>query len=95
MGDGRVNRAIEQGKARTSEIKERVPELKERVPELKARGAEELRDRGHRAARSQGTELRSRGVSSRAITPSSTSRGRAAATPAPRARRCSASASGR
>jgi 1-acyl-sn-glycerol-3-phosphate acyltransferase len=56
MGDGRVNRALEQGRARTSEIKERVPELKERVPELKARGAEELRD-----LRTRGSELRSRG----------------------------------
>ena len=46
MGDGRVNRALEQGRARTHEIKERVPELKERVPELTARGAEELRHRG-------------------------------------------------
>ena len=63
MGDGRINRAIEQGRARTTEIKTRVPELKERVPELKgrvpelkgstARGAEELRSRG--------TELRNRG----------------------------------
>jgi 1-acyl-sn-glycerol-3-phosphate acyltransferase len=61
MGDGRVNRAIQQGKARTTEIKtkvpelkERVPELRERVPELTARGADELRQRS--------TELRSRGA---------------------------------
>src|SRR5215213_184828 len=46
MGDGRLNRAVEQGKARTTEFKGRVPELKERVPELKertARGAERAR----------------------------------------------------
>lgn len=49
MGDGRLNRAIEQGKARTTEIKTRVPELKERVPEL----GNELRTKG--------TELRTRG----------------------------------
>jgi 1-acyl-sn-glycerol-3-phosphate acyltransferase len=56
MGDGRLNRAIEQGRARTSEIKERVPELKERMPELKERMPElgnELRTRG--------SELRTRG----------------------------------
>jgi 1-acyl-sn-glycerol-3-phosphate acyltransferase len=60
MGDGRLNRAVEHGKARTSEfkarvpeLKERVPDLKERVPELKALGAEELRHRG--------AELRTRG----------------------------------
>lgn len=35
MGDGRLNRAIEQGRARTTEIKGRVPEIKERMPELK------------------------------------------------------------
>ena len=48
MGDGRINRAIEQGRARTSEFKERVPELKERVPELRERVPElgsELRNR--------------------------------------------------
>jgi 1-acyl-sn-glycerol-3-phosphate acyltransferase len=50
MGDGRLNRAIEQGRARTTEIKERVPELRERVPEL----GSELRTRG--------TELRARGT---------------------------------
>jgi 1-acyl-sn-glycerol-3-phosphate acyltransferase len=48
MGDGRVNRAIEQGRARTNEIKTRVPELRERMPELN-----ELRNKG--------TELRARG----------------------------------
>ncbi len=56
MGDGRLNRAIEQGQARTTEIKTRVPELKDRVPELKERVPElgnELRTRG--------TELRTRG----------------------------------
>jgi hypothetical protein len=35
MGDGRVNRAIREGKARTGEISARMPELKERVPDLK------------------------------------------------------------
>jgi 1-acyl-sn-glycerol-3-phosphate acyltransferase len=49
MGDGRINRAIEQGKARTGEIKTRVPELRERVPEL---GSE---------LRSKGSNLRARG----------------------------------
>src|SRR5829696_10288218 len=56
MGDGKLNRAIEQGKARTTEIKTRVPELKDRMPELKERVPElgsELRARG--------SELRSRG----------------------------------
>jgi 1-acyl-sn-glycerol-3-phosphate acyltransferase len=46
MGDGRLNRAIEQGKARTTEIKTRMPELKERVPEFS-----ELRTRGGELAR--------------------------------------------
>lgn len=53
MGDGRLNRAIEQGK----ELRERMPELKERVPELRERMPElgnELRTRG--------TELRTRGT---------------------------------
>jgi len=56
MGDGKLNRAIEQGKARTTEIKTRVPELKERMPELKERVPElgsELR--------AKSSELRSRG----------------------------------
>ena len=56
MGDGKLNRAIEQGKARTTEIKTRVPELKERMPEFKERVPElgsELR--------AKGSELRSRG----------------------------------
>jgi 1-acyl-sn-glycerol-3-phosphate acyltransferase len=64
MGDGRLNRAIEQGKARTTEIKDRVPDLKERMPELKERVPElgnELRSRGTEL-RSRGTELRSRGT---------------------------------
>ena len=56
MGDGRLNRALEQGKARTTDIKGRVPDLKDRVPELKERGAE-LKERGlERSA-----ELRTRG----------------------------------
>ena len=56
MGDGKLNRAIEQGKARTTDIRTRVPELRERMPELKERVPElgsELRARG--------SELRSRG----------------------------------
>ena len=66
MGEGRFNRAMEQGKARTSEIKgrgadlkERGADLKERVPEFKER-AEELKNRGA-VLRSKGTELRARG----------------------------------
>jgi 1-acyl-sn-glycerol-3-phosphate acyltransferase len=57
MGKGRVNRAIDQGRARTSEMKTRVPELRERMPELRERVPElgnELRTRG--------TELRTRGT---------------------------------
>jgi 1-acyl-sn-glycerol-3-phosphate acyltransferase len=63
MGDGRLNRAIEQGRARTTEIKERVPELRERMPELKERVPElgnELRTRGGEL-RTRGGELRTRG----------------------------------
>jgi 1-acyl-sn-glycerol-3-phosphate acyltransferase len=59
MGDGRVNRAIREGRARTEELKERVPELRERgaefkarvpeitarVPEITARGSEAVRQR--------------------------------------------------
>ncbi|MGH2500419.1 MAG: lysophospholipid acyltransferase family protein, partial [Candidatus Limnocylindria bacterium] len=47
MGDGRVRRAVQQGKARGSEIKTRMPELRERVPELTG----ELRTRGGELAR--------------------------------------------
>lgn len=57
MGDGRIHRTIEQGKVRTSELKERVPdlkdELKERIPELK----ENLPELGQQL-RSKGGELR-------------------------------------
>ena len=56
MGDGRVNRAIQHGKARTTEIKSRVPELRERVPELRER-VPELPD----GVKQRGSELRSRG----------------------------------
>jgi 1-acyl-sn-glycerol-3-phosphate acyltransferase len=56
MGDGRINRAIEQGRTRTSEIKTRVPELKERMPEL----GSELRSKGSEL-RTKSTELRARG----------------------------------
>jgi 1-acyl-sn-glycerol-3-phosphate acyltransferase len=54
MGDGRINRAIKQGKARTSDIRTRVPELRERVPELRERVpelTEQLRSRGGELAR--------------------------------------------
>jgi 1-acyl-sn-glycerol-3-phosphate acyltransferase len=74
MREGRVNRAIEQGKARTSEFKDRVPDLKDRVPDLKervpelkdraeelgARSAEEFRARSAEL-RTKGTELKARG----------------------------------
>jgi 1-acyl-sn-glycerol-3-phosphate acyltransferase len=52
MADGRINRAIEQGRTRTSEIKTRVPELKERMPELRERVPE------FSELRSKSTELR-------------------------------------
>jgi 1-acyl-sn-glycerol-3-phosphate acyltransferase len=75
MGDGPVNRAIREGKARTSEIsarvpelkdrvpdlRERVPDLKDRVPEIRARGAE-LTARGAGGLRTRSTELRTRGT---------------------------------
>lgn len=60
MGDGRLNRAIEQGKARTTDIKGRVPDLKERVPELKERGAE-LRERSAEELKQRSGELKQRG----------------------------------
>jgi 1-acyl-sn-glycerol-3-phosphate acyltransferase len=63
MGDGRLNRAIEQGKARTTDFKTRMPELKERMPELKERVPElgnELRSKGTEL-RTRGGELRTRG----------------------------------
>jgi 1-acyl-sn-glycerol-3-phosphate acyltransferase len=44
MGDGRVNRAIQKGRARTTDIKTRVPELRERVPDLRER-VPDLRER--------------------------------------------------
>ena len=50
MADGRVSRALQQGKARTSDIKTRVPELRERVPELRER-VPELRQRSGELAR--------------------------------------------
>ena len=64
MGDGRVDRAIRQGKARTTEIKSRVPELRERVPELRER-VPELRERVPDLTgelKTRGSELRTRGV---------------------------------
>jgi 1-acyl-sn-glycerol-3-phosphate acyltransferase len=60
MGDGRLNRAIEQGRARTTEMKTRMPEFRERMPEFKERVPEELRNRGAEL-RTKGTELRTRG----------------------------------
>jgi len=56
MGDGRINRAIQQGKARTTDIKTRVPDLRERVPELRER-VPELTDE----LKNRGSELRSKG----------------------------------
>jgi 1-acyl-sn-glycerol-3-phosphate acyltransferase len=52
MRDGRVNRAIQKGRARTTDIKTRVPELRERVPELRER-VPELTD----GLKSRGSEL--------------------------------------
>jgi 1-acyl-sn-glycerol-3-phosphate acyltransferase len=52
MGDGRVNRAIAEGKKRVPDLRERVPELPE---ELKQRGSE-LRSKGAELGR-QGGEL--------------------------------------
>ncbi len=63
MRDGRVNRAIQQGKARSTDIKSRVPELRERVPELRERVPEltdELKHRGSEL-RTRGSELRTQG----------------------------------
>jgi 1-acyl-sn-glycerol-3-phosphate acyltransferase len=63
MRDGRVNRAIQQGRARTTDIKTRVPELRERVPELRERVPEltdQLKNRGSEL-RTRGAELRTQG----------------------------------
>jgi 1-acyl-sn-glycerol-3-phosphate acyltransferase len=63
MRDGRVNRAIQQGRARTTDIKTRVPELRERVPELRERVPEltdQLKNRGSEL-RTKGAELRTHG----------------------------------
>ena len=63
MKEGRVNRAIQQGKARTSDIRTLVPELRERVPELRERVPEltdELKNRGSEL-RTKGAELRTHG----------------------------------
>jgi 1-acyl-sn-glycerol-3-phosphate acyltransferase len=49
MGDSRIDRVIEQGKARTNDMRTRVPELKERIPDLGERLPE---------LRAKGTELR-------------------------------------
>jgi 1-acyl-sn-glycerol-3-phosphate acyltransferase len=76
MGEGRINRTIEHGITRTSELKARMPELKERLPEFKERTAElkeripefkertaELKERAPELSsqlRTKGTELRSK-----------------------------------
>jgi 1-acyl-sn-glycerol-3-phosphate acyltransferase len=57
MGDGRIDRAIRQGRARTTDIKGRVPELRERVPELRER-MPELTD----GLKTRGSELRTKGA---------------------------------
>src|SRR5688572_6532307 len=59
MRDGRLSRAIEQGRARTAE-KARVPELRERVPELRDNLKERMPDLSDEL-RAKGTELRTRG----------------------------------
>jgi 1-acyl-sn-glycerol-3-phosphate acyltransferase len=54
MRDGRVDRAIQKGRARTTDIKTRVPELRDKVPELRERVPEltdELKSRGGELAR--------------------------------------------
>jgi 1-acyl-sn-glycerol-3-phosphate acyltransferase len=56
MGEGRVKRAYEHGKARTTDMKTRVPELRERVPEL----TDELKTRGTEL-RTKSSELGKRG----------------------------------
>jgi 1-acyl-sn-glycerol-3-phosphate acyltransferase len=61
MGDGRrINRVIEQGKARTNDMKTRVPELRERIPDLGER-MPDFSERGQEL-RAKGTELRTRGA---------------------------------
>jgi 1-acyl-sn-glycerol-3-phosphate acyltransferase len=60
MGDGPVNRAIREGKARTSEFTARVPELKERVPELRER-VPDLKERVPEI-RARGAEFTARGA---------------------------------
>jgi 1-acyl-sn-glycerol-3-phosphate acyltransferase len=68
MGDGRINRVIEQGKARTNEMKTRVPEFKERIPDLGDRLpdlSERVPELGNEL-RARGTELRTKGTELRA-----------------------------
>jgi 1-acyl-sn-glycerol-3-phosphate acyltransferase len=63
MRDGRVNRAIHQGRARTTDLRTRVPELRERVPELRERVPEltdQLKNRGSEL-RTKSAELRTHG----------------------------------
>lgn len=68
MDNGRFNRAMEQGKARTTEIKGRVPDLRGRVPDLKERGADlkervpELKERGAELTARGAEELKNRGA---------------------------------
>jgi 1-acyl-sn-glycerol-3-phosphate acyltransferase len=63
MGDGRVNRAIQQGKAGATEVKARMPELRGRVPELRERVPELTDGLKHRGSelRTKGAELRTHG----------------------------------
>jgi 1-acyl-sn-glycerol-3-phosphate acyltransferase len=56
MREGRVKRAYEHGKARTTDMKTRVPEFRERVPEL----TDELKTRGTEL-RTKSSELGKRG----------------------------------
>jgi 1-acyl-sn-glycerol-3-phosphate acyltransferase len=68
MGDGKLNRAREQSKSRTTDIKGRVPDLRGRVPDLKERGAElrdrvpELKERGAELTARSAEELKNRGA---------------------------------
>ena len=63
MAEGRINRTIEQSRARTSEfkalvpdLKERIPELKERIPDLKERIPERVPELGNQL-KTKGTEI--------------------------------------
>jgi 1-acyl-sn-glycerol-3-phosphate acyltransferase len=68
MGDGKTDRAREERKSRTTDIKGRVPDLRGRMPDLKERGADlrervpELRERGAELTARSAEELRNRGA---------------------------------